>query len=221
MIAEGFNGALAGAGTTLDLTVEAAMQLVFTLMGLALLSHLGLAADWVTWVEGGLVTGLAALAAFIVAQRAGLMRLIERLMARLQRMFPRLSLESLTGLHVELLRLQNHPLVILKAALLQLLSWSGGALEVYLGLLAMGHPLSLEQAFVIECLGMAARSAGFAVPGALGVQEGGFILVGALFGVAPELALALSMLKRVRELAIGAVGLTLWQWAEIRRWLKL
>lgn len=38
---------------------------------------------------------------------------------------------------------------------------------------------------------MAVRSAGFAVPGALGVQEGGFILVGGLFGVGPDLALAL------------------------------
>jgi putative membrane protein len=221
MIAEGFNGAVAGAGTTFDLTVEAAMQLVFTLLGLVLLSHLGLAPDWVPWVEGGLTTGMALLLAFVVAQRAGLMRLLEGFLNRLQVLFPRLSFDSLRGLHAELLRLQRDPVVLVKAALLQLLSWSGGSFEVYLGLMAMGHPVSLAQAFIIECLGMAARSAGFAVPGALGVQEGGFILVGGLFGVAPDLALALSMLKRLRELTIGAVGVALWQWAEIRRWLNI
>jgi uncharacterized protein (DUF952 family) len=202
----------------LDLTVEAAMQLVFTLAGLALLSGQGLAPDWAPWIEGGLAIGALGVLAFILAQRAGLMRLIERLLTKLQDLFPRLSFDSLQGLHMELLRLQQDRLVLVKAALLHLLSWAGGTGEVYLGLLAMGHPVTLPQAFVVESLGMAARSAGFAVPGALGVQEGGFILVGGLFGVAPDLALALSMLKRAREIAVGSVGLLLWQWAEVRRW---
>lgn len=65
---------------------------------------------------------------------------------------------------------------------------------------------------------MAVRSAGFAVPGALGVQEGGFILVGGLFGVGPDLALALSMVKRLRELIVGCSGLLLWQWSEFKFW---
>jgi uncharacterized membrane protein YbhN (UPF0104 family) len=65
---------------------------------------------------------------------------------------------------------------------------------------------------------MAVRSAGFAVPGALGVQEGGFILVGGLFGVGSDLALALSMVKRLRELIVGSTGLLLWQWSEFKFW---
>jgi putative membrane protein len=220
MIAQGINGAVAGAGTTLDLTVEAAMQLVFTLAGLALLSGEGLNPDWAPWVEGGLILGLAGLLAFVLAQRAGLMRLIERGLDWLQKRFPSLSLDGLQGLHDELVRLQRHRGILAKAALLQLLSWSGGSFEIYLGLLALGHPLDLAQCCIVESLGMAARSAGFAVPGALGVQEGGFILVGGLFGLPPELALALSMLKRAREVTVGSAGLLLWQWSEIRRWLR-
>jgi len=220
MIAQGINGALAAAGTTLDLTVEAAMQLIFTLAGLALLSGEGLNPEWAPWVEGGLITGLVGLLAFVLAQRAGLMRLIEKLLVKLQTLFPKLSLESLQGLHDELLRLQKDRGILAKAAVLQLFSWSGGCFEVWLGLYAMGHPLDLAQCFIIESLGMAARSAGFAVPGALGIQEGGFILVGGLFGLPPELALALSMLKRAREVSVGCVGLLLWQWSEIKRWLN-
>jgi len=219
MMAQGISGAIAGAGTTLDLTVEAAMQLVFTLAGLALLSGEGLKPLWVPWVEGGLVAGLAGVVALVLAQRAGLMRVIERLLAKLQEMFPRLALDGLQGLHVELLRLQRDPKVLVKAALLQLLAWGGGTFEVYLALLAMGSPVPLTQAFILESLGMAARSAGFAVPGALGVQEGGFILVGELFGLPPELGLALSMVKRAREVAVGSAGLLLWHWSEIRRWI--
>jgi hypothetical protein len=49
------------------------------------------------------------------------------------------------------------------------------------------------------------------------VQEGGYVLICSLFGVAPAEALALSLIRRVREIALGAPGLVLWQWAELRR----
>jgi uncharacterized membrane protein YbhN (UPF0104 family) len=190
------------------------------MMGIVLLRHLGIDPPWARWVEGGLVTGAAGIVAFVGAQRAGMMRLIEKLLGRIERAFPRISFDGLEGLHRELMRLQENPWVLLQAAFFQLMSWCGGLFEVYLTLLAMGHSVSLAQAFVIECLGMAARSAGFAVPGALGIQEGGFILVSGLFGIPPETGLALSMVKRLREVAVGSVGLMMWQWTEIVRWFK-
>jgi hypothetical protein len=73
------------------------------------------------------------------------------------------------------------------------------------------------EAVALESLGMAARGAGFAIPGSLGVQEAGFILVGSLTGVPAEQAVALSMVKRVRELIFGLAGLGAWQWEEGRR----
>jgi len=66
----------------------------------------------------------------------------------------------------------------------------------------------------------AARSAGFVVPGALGVQEAGFIVVCDLFGIPPDAAIALSMLKRARELVVGVPGLIAWQWSEGKRLLR-
>jgi glycosyltransferase 2 family protein len=75
---------------------------------------------------------------------------------------------------------------------------------------------------VIEGLLYAIRSAAFAVPNAVGVQEGAYILLGAGFGVTPELALALSLLKRARDLAIGLPALAAWQSAETGRlWRRL
>jgi len=81
----------------------------------------------------------------------------------------------------------------------------------------MGLPVTLAEALVIESLGMAARSAGFVVPGALGVQETGFILVCGLFDIHPDTAIALSMVKRARELLVGIPGLVAWQLSEGRR----
>jgi hypothetical protein len=55
----------------------------------------------------------------------------------------------------------------------------------------------------------------------LGVQEGGFTVLGTLFGIPPEAALALSFVKRVPDLAIGLPGLLAWYWLEIHRLLPI
>jgi len=64
---------------------------------------------------------------------------------------------------------------------------------------------------MLESLGNAVRGAAFAVPGALGVQEGGFILLGSQLGLDAETSLALSLVKRFRELVFGLPGLVVWQ----------
>ncbi len=70
------------------------------------------------------------------------------------------------------------------------------------------HPV---QAVAVEALGMAARSAGFAVPGALVVQETGFALAAAAVGLPEEAGLSLSLVKRVREVTVGLIGMALWR----------
>jgi hypothetical protein len=45
------------------------------------------------------------------------------------------------------------------------------------------------------------------------------VLFGALLGLPADLALAVSLAKRVRELALGLPGLAAWQWVEGRRLL--
>jgi uncharacterized membrane protein YbhN (UPF0104 family) len=58
------------------------------------------------------------------------------------------------------------------------------------------------------------------VPGALGVLEGGIVVFGALFGLPADMALAISLSKRVRELALGLPGLMAWQWVEGQNLLR-
>jgi len=99
--------------------------------------------------------------------------------------------------------------------------WISGTAEVWLILFFLGHPVTLSEAFILESLGQAARSAGFMVPGGLGVQEGGLLLVGGQLGLTPELALSLSLVKRGRELLIGVPGLIAWQIVEGRGfWMR-
>jgi uncharacterized membrane protein YbhN (UPF0104 family) len=81
----------------------------------------------------------------------------------------------------------------------------------------MGHPLPFLSVVTIESLLFAARNAAFIVPSGLGVQEGVYALLGPLFGLPSEAALALSLLKRARDIAIGVPVLLTWQGAEARQ----
>ncbi len=215
----GVPGATAAAGTTLDITVEVVTQFIFTVAGFALLGLTG-PAGGAPWVAGTLGVMAVCIGGFVVAQRIGLLRIVEALIKPLGRVFPGLTMESVRGLHAELMRLQRDTPALIEAGALHLGAWVAGVAETWLALWAMGHGSGWAAAFVIESLGMAARSAGFAVPGALGVQEGGFVVVAALYGIPADAAVALSMVKRARELLVGVPGLVMWQWAEGARLLR-
>src|SRR6202042_264247 len=78
---------------------------------------------------------------------------------------------------------------------------------VYLILVLLRSSVSWTDALVLESLGQAIRGAAFAIPGALGVQEGGYLLLAPLAGLPPDMGLALSLAKRARELLLGLPGL--------------
>lgn len=92
-----------------------------------------------------------------------------------------------------------------------LAAWLAGAFETYVAMWALGLHPTLMQAFIVEGLAQTVKVVGFAIPGALGVQEGGYLLLGGALGLTPDQALALSLLRRLRELVLGGVGLVLWR----------
>ncbi len=220
LMLRGVSGAVAGAGTTLDLTIEALTQFVFTLAGILILAAIDSGEAWGPWLNGSLALMAVGIIGFVAAQRVGILRIVEALAARLNRLFPSLSMDTVRGMHDELMRLQSDRGVLLRASGLHTVAWFIGVAETWLILHAMAVPVTAAEATVIETLGMAARSAGFIVPGALGVQETGFILVCGLFGIPADSAIALSMVKRARELLVGLPGLVTWQWTEGMRLLR-
>ncbi len=106
---------------------------------------------------------------------------------------------------------------LLVSGALEWLALTSASLEVWWVLRLCGHPVSVVDAVIIESMLQAARHVAFFVPGALGVQEAGLLIVGHALGVSAELALAVSMAKRLREILCGLPSLTSWQWLELRR----
>ena len=69
---------------------------------------------------------------------------------------------------------------------------------------------------MLEGLTQALRHLAFIVPAGLGVQEGALVLFGHTLGLSTELALAVSAVKRLREVLCGVPPLLWWQWLETR-----
>jgi putative membrane protein len=202
------------AGAVGDVTVEVVTQIGFTLLGLLLLLVTVGDGGIAGYVIGGLAIATAIAAALLAAQWFGSVRLIEAGLLRLGRAVGWHAAGDVTGLHDALIALYRSPRRVWRAAAWHSLSWLLGGVEVCLALHVLGHDVSLSAGLVIESLGQALKTAGFAIPGALGIQEGGYIVVCRLFGVSPELAIALSLVKRLREIALGLPGLAAWRWLE-------
>jgi uncharacterized membrane protein YbhN (UPF0104 family) len=107
---------------------------------------------------------------------------------------------------------------VLQSILLHLLAWAIGAAEIAIVLACIGvEGVTLAEVLVIEALAQAIKSAAFPIPSGLGVQEGGFVVVGALFGIDAGTAIALSLAKRVPDVVLGLPALLVWQNLEARR----
>ena len=191
-------------------------QALFTLIGLGLIFALAEPGDVGRWAALGLgmAAFLAGLAVF--AQRAGGVRLFEKALLFIAGHMGWDRLEDVAGMDRALSGIYQLHGGLLLAGLHHMLAWSLGTAEVMIAAWALGYDLDFGQAFVIESLAQAIRSVAFFVPGALGVQEGGFVLIAGLFGVPPDAALSISLTKRIRELALGLPGLAAWQWQELR-----
>jgi putative membrane protein len=143
------------------------------------------------------------------------------LFERMTRMFNRLTSGQIAALAGPSLRIdqsikliwRRHGVVLRYLFIWQPLQCLATSLEIWLALYFLGSPISFAEAVVLESLIQALSSAAFFVPGALGVQEGGFVLIGGALGLDPSMSLALAGARRLRDLLVFVPGLFAWQLA--------
>ncbi|HMD62899.1 MAG TPA: lysylphosphatidylglycerol synthase domain-containing protein [Stellaceae bacterium] len=203
----------ATASTIVDVTLELFGQLAYTALGLFYLIHLEPDAAIATPIAVGLATAGLLAAGFLVFQRRGF-DLLDRFARLLGRGWTDKTAAGAAALHAALTAIYRRRAGVFSGFILHLACWIASTLEAWVALRFAGVSLGFATVLVIESLLYAARSVAFAVPNAVGVQEGVYILLGAGFGLTPETALALSLLKRARDLTIGLPALAAWQLLE-------
>lgn len=220
LMLHGVSGSTSAASVVVDITLGVTTQILFTLSGLGLLlgpsdTPAGRAIFTATLV--GLSLLAIGAAGFCLAQRHGLFRLLKRLWGVIVGSRYELRLELAVRIDGAIRALYLNRRALWVSGVWRLASWIAGVGEIWLTLYFLGHPVSLAEAWILESLGQAVRTGAFIVPGALGVQEGAYILLGGLLGLDSAVSLAISLAKRIRELGLGLPGLLTWQWIEGQR----
>jgi putative membrane protein len=198
-----------------DVTAELMAQSMFVLIGLELAApaiqadaHL---APYLGWLRIAALLFAGGIGVFAWLQLAG-SRLAERLMGA-------------PGGRTALFRDAIHSLYRQRGRValsfwLHLVGWCASGAWLWLVFRALGVPIAFSSALGIQSLLEALRSAMVFIPAGVGVQEAGYAALVPLFGLSPETGIAVSVLRRARDVVVGVPVLLAWQWIEARRMAK-
>jgi putative membrane protein len=215
MILKGMSGPYAAASVAGDASTEAMAQVVFLAYGLGLgftrFRHLEGSGPVTEGMLAVLLLAVPGIALLIFLQKKGA-SFAERVAARF---FPqtregvsfRAAIEDLYDSHARLAA----------SSACHLLGWIGGGVGTFIAFRLVGGHIGLLYAVALEALLSTLRSIAAPVPAAIGVQEWGYALLAPLFGLPAEMGVAVSLLKRAREIALGVPALLYWQSVEGRR----
>ena len=216
VVLRGVDAPLAYASTIVDVTTEMVAQIVYILVGIAILVARvpkSPSSEWFADTAAiATLVGALGVIAFLLAQKRGF-AYAEKFAAR---MLPNVAAQA-AAMHDAMESIHGSPLRLFLSVCVHLFAWFAGAAVTYVAIRLMGVHVAFASIVSIEALLCAVRSAAIIVPNALGVQEAAYAVLMPLFGLASPLGLALSLLKRARDIAIGIPVLLIWQASEGRR----
>ena len=212
-----------GSAITASIIIEVLLTLVnqyiFTALGIVLLVAHTQATEQTWTLVAGLALSLPLPIVFGALLRYG--KLFERMEQFAEKLLgSRSGLASLIdgeSLDSEIRGLYARHARLLGALLWQLAGYVLGSFETWLALYLLGHPVTVWAAIAVEATTQAVRHIIFIVPAGVGVQEAGLVLFGQIIGIDSNVALSLSLAKRMREVLFGVPALLSWQALEARR----
>jgi putative membrane protein len=215
-VLHGVTRPLAFGSMIVDVTTEMLAQFAYIALGVAMLSarapHNASAQSLTTVFAIGLALAAVAGGLFVALQRYGHW-MTAKVAARL---LPGVAAAT-TAVPAALDEIYRSPARVGFSATLHFAAWLLSAIGTWIAFRLIGVHVDVAAVMAIESLVYATRSAAVFVPNALGVQEGAYTVLAPLFGVGAEFGLAVSLLKRARDIAIGVPVLLIWQAVEGQR----
>ena len=215
MVLKGLNPATAAASVAADATTEAMAQVVFLAFGLGIgftqFRHLQGSGPLAEAMLAVLLLAVPGIALLIFLQKKGAV-FAERIAARF---FPQAREGVSFRAAIEELYDSRSRLAV--SAALHLIAWIGAGGGTFIAFRLVGGQINLLNAIALEALLCTLRSIAAPVPAAIGVQEWGYAMLAPLFGLPAEMGVAVSLLKRAREIVLGVPALIYWQSIESRK----
>ncbi|MEO7208432.1 MAG: lysylphosphatidylglycerol synthase domain-containing protein [Steroidobacteraceae bacterium] len=215
-IIQGVASAVAFASTVVDVTAELMAQIVFVALGLGILSVQAPRTSLAQSVTGALGMGLGA-AVLACGVLLGLQRRSLWLTGKLATRVLRGAGAASAAVAATFNDIHRSPARISLSSALHFAGWVLSAFGTWIAFRLIGVRVGLLSVMALESLVGAARSVAVFVPNALGIQEAAYALLAPLFGVGAEFGLAVSLLRRARDIALGVPILLIWHAAEGQR----
>jgi putative membrane protein len=215
LILKGMPGSYAGASVAGDATTEAMAQVAFLALGLGIgftqIRHIQGSESVTLWMLAVLLLAVPTIALLIFLQRRGA-GFAERIAGRF---FP--QVKDGASFHDAIHAMYESKTRLTLSATWHLAGWVGGGIGTWIAFRLVGGQVSLLNAVALEALLSTLRSIAAPVPAAIGVQEWGYAMLAPLFGLPAEMGVAVSLLKRAREIVLGVPALLYWQSIEGRK----
>lgn len=195
-------------------------QTILVIVGLsAVLSRMDGAPDLAKAIVVAVVTTGGGLIGLVWLQRRGIFASLANAVARLG--VRRSSVERLRSAghaldHQLRAFYSDRPGAFAASVAWHVLGQAVGLVQLGYILAALGTPVPLATCLAIEAFALVLDSAAFLVPGRVGVQEAGRVLVFTTFGLNATTGLAVAVIVRLNQLAVVAIGLGAYATLSIR-----
>lgn len=208
----GIPGGAGAAAAVVSKTAQTLAQLAYLVLSASIWLNLGTAPAPFRWTMLGLLAGVAlALALAFWVQRRGVLATAADLVGWAGRLGANLRgrLDALRGFDERIGGFyRRHPARFRAAVAVYFAGWLLDTLELYVIARLLDLRLTWLQAVAIESCTSVVKAAAVVIPGALGVQESGIVLLCRLAGAPPQLAFAYAIVRRAREALFALIG---WQ----------
>jgi putative membrane protein len=212
----GVDPADAAASTLADITTEFLGELAFIGTGLGCLTYIAPANRLLIPVGIGLLVAVIMGVGLVLVQRGG-NRFFRNIALGIAAKIGRGAVLGMDRLQTSLDMVYAEPGRLALAAIFHLVCWFGTATASYIGFHVLGVDISFVKALIVESLLHAIMALAFFIPGRVGIQEAAYTLLAAIFGIPPDLAISLSLLRRARDFVIAVPVLVAWQGLEAKR----
>jgi len=213
----GVDASDAAASTLADLTTEFLAQLIFVGIGLSILARKAPSSELLVPVAIGLCIAMVMCVGLILAQQRGGGATFRKIALKIAGSAGDSAAGHLDRLQAALDQVYARRDRLALAALTHLICWFGTATASFIGFRALSVAISFTDALCIEAMLHAIMALAFFVPGRIGIQEGAYTVLAAIFGIPPDIALSLSLLRRARDFVIAVPVLIIWQGVEAKR----
>jgi putative membrane protein len=222
LIRAGTKAADAASLAVVDMSVQVVVLIFWALLGFSALMITG-PGETLFWpIALGAVFLALASGTLLYAQYVGLFGKVAQLGGRMLRSDRWRSLaENAHHFDQTLRTIYARPWRVLAACAIRCATRGLMAVEIWVAAWLMANPITPSDAVMFIGIISTLRAAAFVLPGGWGLQEGAYILLGRMIGLEADIALALSLASRARELMTGVPALLLWQTIEGRSLRRL